>query len=67
MNMRVTAPFEGHPSEAQIPMLTSPDGLQHDSLDDFMERRSQVSATPDAPTLSPTYSDIVDWDGGMVE
>ena len=66
MNMRATAPFEGYPSEAQTPARTNRDGLQGDGLDDLMDRRSYVSATPDV-CPSPSYTDCVDWDGGMEE
>ena len=46
MDMRATAPFEGWPHETQIPEPKNRDGTQNDGLDDFMDRRSRVSATP---------------------
>lgn len=48
MDMRRTAPYElglGL-TDPQTPNRTNGDGLQDDGLDDFMDRRSQVSETP---------------------
>lgn len=45
-NMRVTAPFEGWLHESQTTEPTIGNGLQGDSLDGFMDRRSHISPTP---------------------
>ena len=46
LDSRFTAPLTLRPSESQTPRPTNGAGLQDDGLDDFMDRRSQITPTP---------------------
>lgn len=65
-DMRATVPFEGHLHESPTPERTNGDGLQGDSLDGFMDRRSYFSPTP-AVYASPKHAECIYEDSEMEE
>ena len=58
MDMRGTAPFEGWDHGSQTPEATQHDGIQRDGLHNFMDRRSYVSASPEASYPSESMSGL---------
>ena len=66
MDSRFTAPLTLRQSESRTPKPTNGDGFQDDGLDDYMDRRSQITPTP-TPSPFLDYADYVQEDLKMEE